>query len=53
MARQLIESLSTAFDPDPYSDEYHEQVLDMIERKADGEEIVAQPEAEEQPRYPT
>jgi DNA end-binding protein Ku len=52
MARQLIESLSTDFDPTAYKDEYREQVLDMIERKADGEEIVAQPEAEEPAEVP-
>jgi DNA end-binding protein Ku len=52
MARQLIESLSTEFDPDAYRDEYREAVLDMIERKADGEEIVAQPQAEEPAEVP-
>src|SRR5919199_1452872 len=34
MARQLIESLATDFDPDSYHDEYRESVLDLIERKA-------------------
>ena len=52
MARQLIESLSTDFDPTSYNDEYRDQVLDMIERKADGEEIVAQPQAEEPAEVP-
>jgi DNA end-binding protein Ku len=45
MAEQLIESLSTAFKPDDYRDEYREQLLGLIERKAEGKEIVA-PEAE-------
>jgi DNA end-binding protein Ku len=47
MARQLIESLSTDFEPEKYVDEYREQVLALIERKAEGQEIVAQPTAEE------
>jgi len=47
MARQLIESLSTNFVPWKYRDEYREQVLALIERKAEGQEIVARPAAEE------
>jgi DNA end-binding protein Ku len=47
MARQLVESLaSDEFLLDKYRDEYREQVLDLIERKAAGEEIVAEPEVE-------
>lgn len=45
MAEQLIDSLSTEFDPDQYRDEYREQLLALIEQKAEGKEIVA-PEAE-------
>ena len=41
MAEQLIESLSTEFDPGAYRDEYREQLLELIERKAEGKEIVA------------
>jgi DNA end-binding protein Ku len=40
MAEQLIESLSTDFDPTAYRDEYREQLLGLIERKAEGKEIV-------------
>jgi DNA end-binding protein Ku len=47
MAQQLIDSLSTEFDPSRYKDEYRDRVLDLIERKAAGEEIAVQPEAEE------
>jgi DNA end-binding protein Ku len=47
MAEQLIESLTRGFDPGAYRDEYREQLLAMIERKAAGEEIVAAPEGEE------
>jgi DNA end-binding protein Ku len=46
MAEALIESLSTDFDPASYRDEYREQLLSLIERKAEGKEIVT-PEAEE------
>jgi DNA end-binding protein Ku len=41
MAEQLIESLSTEFDPSAYRDEHREQLLALIERKAEGKEIVA------------
>jgi DNA end-binding protein Ku len=47
MARQLVESLaSNEFQPEKYEDEYRKQVLDLIERKAAGEEIVAEPVVE-------
>jgi len=46
MAQALIESLSTEFDPAAYHDEYREQLMSLIERKAEGKEIVA-PETEE------
>jgi DNA end-binding protein Ku len=45
IARQLIESMATDWDPKRYADTYRERVLDLVERKAQGEEIVAeQPE---------
>jgi DNA end-binding protein Ku len=47
MAQQLIDSLSAEFDPGKFKDEYRERVLDLIERKAAGEEIAVAPEAEE------
>jgi DNA end-binding protein Ku len=47
MARQLVESLAAdEFVPEKYHDEYREQVLDLIERKAAGEEIIAEPVVE-------
>jgi DNA end-binding protein Ku len=39
MAQQLIESLTVEFDPGRHRDEYRERVLELIERKAAGEEI--------------
>ncbi len=47
MARQLVSSLATGFDPGKYHDAYREELLGLIEQKAAGEEIVARPAAEE------
>ncbi len=52
MAEQLIASLTTDFEPEKYRDEYRERVLEMIERKAEGEEIAIQPAAEEPAKVP-
>src|SRR3954453_4184050 len=52
MAKQLIDSLTTAFEPSRYVDEYREKVLDLIERKAQGEEIAIAPEAPAPARVP-
>jgi len=48
IAKQLIDSLAGSFDPDKYRDTYREEVLDLIERKAQGEEIAVQPAADEE-----
>ncbi|MDQ4133547.1 MAG: Ku protein [Actinomycetota bacterium] len=47
MARQLIDSLTTDFEPEKYHDEYRERVLELIEKKASGQEIVVEEAAEE------
>jgi DNA end-binding protein Ku len=52
MAQQLIDSLSGEFDPSRYRDEYRDKVLDLIERKAQGEEIAVQPEAPKPAKVP-
>jgi len=52
MAQQLIDSLASDFDPSRYHDEYREKVLELIEAKAEGAEIVAQPEAPKAERVP-
>ncbi len=49
MAEKLIDSLTTDFDPSAYRDEYREELLAMIERKAEGKELVSPPAEEEQP----
>jgi DNA end-binding protein Ku len=40
MAAQLVESLTSPFEPTKYHDDYREKVLALIEAKADGEIIV-------------
>lgn len=52
MAGELIESLSAEFDPSKYRDSYRDKVLELIERKAEGEEIAVQPQEEERPEVP-
>jgi DNA end-binding protein Ku len=49
MAKQLIESLSTDFKADKYRDEYREELLDLLERKAEGKEVVSAPSEEPEP----
>jgi DNA end-binding protein Ku len=44
MAQSLVASLSAAFEPEKYRDEYREQVRDLIELKASGQELTL-PEA--------
>jgi DNA end-binding protein Ku len=52
MAKQLIDSLTSDFEPGKYRDEYRDRVLEMIERKAEGEEIVIEAPAEEPQKVP-
>jgi DNA end-binding protein Ku len=49
MAKRLIESLSTNFKADKYRDEYREELLDLLERKAEGKEVVSAPSEEPEP----
>ena len=50
MAEQLIDSLSTKFEPEKFQDTYRQAVLELIDRKASGEEIVAPAAAAEPDR---
>jgi DNA end-binding protein Ku len=43
MAEQLIDSLTVKWNPKKYRDTYREKLLDVIKRKAKGEEIVTEP----------
>ena len=47
IAKQLVESLAGDFEPSRYRDTHREQVLALIERKAQGEAIAVQPPPEE------
>lgn len=49
MATQLVDSLSTSFKPENYKDEYREQVMELIEKKAAGEEIHTAPTTDAAP----
>jgi len=45
MALSLVEMLQEEFDPKKYQDEYRAALLDLIESKRNGTEVVATPEA--------
>jgi DNA end-binding protein Ku len=47
MAQALIESLSGDWNPDEFTDEYREALMQIVEAKANGEEIVVAEPAEE------
>jgi len=47
MAEQLVGSLAGDFEPDKYRDSYRQEVLELIERKAQGKAIAVQPAPEE------
>ena len=50
MAEQLVESLAGDFEPERFSDTYREQVLDLIAKKAAGEELVVPEPTETAPK---
>ncbi len=47
IAKQLVDSLAGSFAADKYRDTYREEVLALVERKAQGEQIAVQRAAEE------
>jgi len=49
MAEQLVESLAAEFEPKKYKDTWREEVMGLLEKKAEGEEIVSEA-PEEEPR---
>jgi len=51
VAQQLVESLAGKFQPSRYHDEYKECLLKLIERKANGEEVVSRPQVEREPAH--
>jgi DNA end-binding protein Ku len=50
MAEALVESLSATFEPEKYRDQYREQVLDLIQIKASGQELIAPEAPSEKPK---
>ena len=46
MAKTLVESLSDTFDPDRYNDDYKEALMEIVNAKVEGQELVEAPEAE-------
>ena len=44
LAQSLVEALAAEFEPEKYKDSYRENLLQMIESKKEGKEIVATPE---------
>jgi DNA end-binding protein Ku len=49
MAKKLIDSLASDFEAEKYRDEYREELLALIERKAKGEDVVVQQSEEPKP----
>lgn len=49
IACQLVESLAGGFEPGKYRDTYRDEVMSLIERKAQGEEIAVQPTVPDRP----
>ncbi|NJD02973.1 MAG: Ku protein [Ruminiclostridium sp.] len=44
MATQLIGNLTHEFEPEKYKNEYRDKLMDLISKKAEGDEIVTMPE---------
>ena len=51
VANKLIEALAGEFDPDKYRDEYRGRVMEMLEEKAKGKEIITPHAAPAKPTY--
>ncbi|ACL74749.1 Ku protein [Ruminiclostridium cellulolyticum] len=48
MATQLIDNLTTAFDPSKYVDTYREKLVELINAKVEGKQVVARKEVEKE-----
>ena len=46
MATQLIDSLTHEFEPEKYQNEYRNKLMELIGKKAEGDEIVAMPDVQ-------
>lgn len=49
IAHRLVESIARPFDPENYHDTYREALLELIDRKAGGEQVVLEPPTAEAP----
>jgi len=49
MATQLVQSLAASFDPAKIKDDYRLAVMDLIDKKSQGQEVVLEPQAREEP----
>jgi DNA end-binding protein Ku len=49
MAKKLIEALAGPWEPDRYKENYRERVMELIERKAEGEEVHIESHEDEEP----
>ncbi|HXP83694.1 MAG TPA: Ku protein [Bryobacteraceae bacterium] len=47
LATNLIEALAAEFEPEKYTDKYRENLLQMVEAKKQGQEVVATPEPQQ------
>ena len=50
MAEALVESLAADFEPEKYRDEYRDEVMALIQMKAEGEEFEVPEVAAEKPK---
>ena len=48
MARKLVDSVSRPFEIDNYHDTYREALLELIDRKANGEQVVLEPPSQDE-----
>ena len=53
MAGSLVDSLARRLQPDEYDDTYRERVVEMIEAKAKGKQVVQRRGRTSRPRSPT
>jgi DNA end-binding protein Ku len=49
VAHRLVESIARPFDPANYHDTYREALLELIDRKAGGEQVVLEPPVRDEP----
>ena len=49
MARQLIQQLSSEFDPSEFADEYRAKLEELVQAKVEGAEVTIAAEPEEEP----